>query len=80
MSRGPSGRLVVELKPDLKQQLYVALSLDNLTFKEWLVGQVERYVSEHRQPSLFAAEPRPPIYASATTTNQKMAHKQKKDT
>ena len=75
MSRGPSGRLVVELEPDLKHQLYVALSLDGLTFKEWLVGQVERYISEQRQPTLFAAEPRPPTYAPATTVSQKATHR-----
>jgi hypothetical protein len=80
MSRGPSGRLVVELEPDLKHQLYVALSLDRLTFKEWLVGQVERYISEQQQLVLFAAEPRSPTYASATTVNQRTTHKQKKET
>jgi len=60
MSRGPSGRIVAELEPDLKHQLYVALSSDRMTFKEWLVGQAERYISEQRQPTLFAAEVQPP--------------------
>lgn len=62
MSRGPSGRLVVELEPSLKQQLYSALALDGMTFKNWLTGQAERYISEHKQPQLFAAEPTTPAY------------------
>ena len=62
MSRGPSGRLVVELEPGLKQQLYSALALDGMTFKDWLTGQAERYISEHKQPQLFAAEPASPAY------------------
>jgi len=71
MSRGPSGRLVVELEPDLKHQLYVALSLDGLTFKEWLVSQVDRYISEQHQPALFAAESQSQRYASTTESNRK---------
>ena len=68
MSRGPSGRLVVELNPDLKRELYLALTLDSLTFKEWLTGQVERYISERRQPPLLVAEAQPPRYALATNS------------
>jgi hypothetical protein len=62
MSRGPSGRLVVELEPTLKQQLYSALALDGMTFKDWLTRQAEHYISEHKQPQLFAAEPSSPAY------------------
>ena len=62
MSRGPSGRLVVELETDLKQQLYSTLALDGLTFKDWLTDQATRYVENHRQPQLFAAEPPVPPY------------------
>lgn len=77
MSRGPSGRLVVEMEPDLKHQLYIALSLDRLTFKDWLVGQVERYISEQRQPALFAAEPHPPTYAPTSVSNRQAATKKR---
>ncbi len=70
MSRGPSGRLVVELQPDLKHQLYVALSFDGLTFKEWLTSQAERYISEQQQPLLFAAESQPPAYTYAQSSQR----------
>jgi len=62
MARGPSGRLVVELEPDLKQQLYVALSLDGLTFKDWLTSEANRYIADRYQPQLLAAESPPPKY------------------
>jgi hypothetical protein len=62
MSRGPSGRLVVELEPSLKHQLYSTLALDGLTFKDWLTDQAERYITEHKQPRLFANEPPTPPY------------------
>lgn len=58
MSRGLSGRLVVEMDPQLKRELYSALASDGLTFKNWLVERVERYIIERRQPDLLAAEPR----------------------
>ena len=62
MSRGPSGRLVVELEPELKQQLYSTLALDGLTFKDWLTDQVTRYIDNRHQPQLFAAESPVPSY------------------
>ncbi len=62
MSRGPSGRLVVEIEPSLKHQLYSTLALDGLTFKDWLTDQAERYIAERKQPQLFAAESTPPTY------------------
>lgn len=62
MSKGLSGRMVVELEPDLKRRLYASLASDGLTFKHWLIGQAEHYLSERRQPLLFAAESLPPSY------------------
>jgi hypothetical protein len=64
MAQGPSGRIVVELEPELKRQLYASLAIDGLTFKQWLIAQTERYLSERIQPSLFAAEPPPPPYGN----------------
>ena len=57
MARGDSGRIVIEVDPDLKSLLYVALARENLTLKGWFIREVERYVEAHRQPALFAAEP-----------------------
>jgi hypothetical protein len=50
------------MDPDLKHELYAALASDGLTFKDWLVGRVERYVVERRQPDLLAKEPSALVY------------------
>lgn len=63
MARGPSGRLVVEIEPDLKRQLYGALSIDGLTFKDWLTMEASRYISSRNQLQLLVTEPLPPAYA-----------------
>jgi hypothetical protein len=68
MSRGPSGRIVVELDPALKNELYVALAVDGLTFKEWLLRQVDAYVHGRNQLRLFAAESASPTYRTASDT------------
>lgn len=60
MSRGPSGRIVVELELELKRRLYSELARQGLTFKSWVIDQAERYISDRRQPLLFVAEPRSP--------------------
>lgn len=56
MSRGPSGRIVVEVEPRLKRGLYAELARNGLTFKDWLISQAERYIQESQQPNLFAGE------------------------
>lgn len=62
MSRGPSGRIVVEIEPDLKRRLYSALARDGLTLKDWLIDRAEHYLSEDCAPVLMVAEPRPRAY------------------
>ena len=46
MARGDSGRIVVELDPSVKRQLYSALALENRTLKDWMIERIERYISE----------------------------------
>lgn len=70
VSRGSSGRMVVELEPDLKRSLYASLASDGLTFKDWLIGQAERYISDRRQPLLFAAEPAGPRYGERAGSDE----------
>lgn len=50
MSRGKSGRIVLEIDPRLKARLYTLLSADGKTLKEWFVGQAERYISDTVAP------------------------------
>jgi len=55
MSRGNSGRIVVEIDPEVKDRLYVALVKDKLTLKDWFLTQCNSYLSDVSQPSLFSS-------------------------
>lgn len=45
MSIGNSGRIVIEIEPLLKRELYSALARDGSTLKEWFIRSAERYLS-----------------------------------
>jgi hypothetical protein len=57
-----SGRLVVDIVPELKLALHAALAADGLSLKDWVVRQARDYVDARAQPRLFAAEPATPAY------------------
>ena len=44
MSIGSSGRVVIEIEPELKQQIYASLKARGLTLKEWFLLQSEELV------------------------------------
>lgn len=52
MAKGQSGRVVIELDPLLKRQLYSALASDGSTLKAWFIMAAEKYLSDRQQPSL----------------------------
>jgi hypothetical protein len=52
MSIGPSGRIVIEIAPELKRDLHAALLKDGITLKDWFIAQSEHYVKERQQLSL----------------------------
>lgn len=52
MSVGPSGRIVVEVEPELKRELHSALVKDGQTMKDWFVTQAKSYVEGHQQLNL----------------------------
>lgn len=49
MSIGNSGRIVIEIDPHLKQDIYVSLRRDGITLKEWFIKQAESYLREGTQ-------------------------------
>jgi hypothetical protein len=56
MSIGHSGRIVIEVDPSLKRELYAALSLEGLTLKDWFVRQAGEFVLTANQlPLRFSA-------------------------
>lgn len=57
-----SGRLVVNIEPELKLALHAALAADGLSLKDWLVQYARDYVNERAQPRLFADKPPAPTY------------------
>jgi hypothetical protein len=62
MSRGNSGRIVLEIDPSVKDDLYIALAKRKLTLKDWFLIQCEQFINDTNQPYLFkviAAEPQP---------------------
>lgn len=59
MPVGDSGRIVLEVEPDLKRRLYSALALDHhLTLKDWFVARAREYLQAQQQPSLFTDQRR----------------------
>lgn len=49
MSVGPSGRIVVEVEPELKREFHSALVKDGQTLKDWFVAQATKFVEGRRQ-------------------------------
>jgi len=54
MARGKSGRVVLEIDPDLKEKLYSQLERNQQTMKEWFVGEAETLIYGERQDDLFS--------------------------
>jgi len=48
MARGNSGRVVLEIDPILKKQLYALLALEQLTLKDWFIEKATEYVEANR--------------------------------
>lgn len=53
MPRGRSGRIVVEIDPELKRELYKALVAEERTLKDWFVANAESFINSVTQRSLF---------------------------
>jgi len=53
MARGNSGRIVIEIDPSLKSELYEALTEEGITLKDWFLRHTGSYLAQKAQPSLF---------------------------
>jgi hypothetical protein len=53
MARGQSGRIVLEINPLQKGELYSALTRDGLTLRGWFLQQVDEYLRDRNQLPLF---------------------------
>lgn len=52
MSIGNSGRIVIEIEPELKHELHSALRLEGTNLKTWFLNHVEELLAEKGQQSL----------------------------
>jgi hypothetical protein len=57
MPVGTSGRIVIEIDPELKQELYRALSEQGLNLKQWFLSNAQQYLDQRVQPNLPLFEP-----------------------
>ena len=55
---GDSGRVVIDVDPDLKRQLYSHLALSGHNMKVWFAEAAKKYIADSNQPSLFQDPPR----------------------
>lgn len=47
MVQGASGRVVIEIEPHLKRQLYSTLAAQGMTLKEWFIRCSEHEIERH---------------------------------
>lgn len=57
MSIGNSGRIVIEVDPELKKQLYSSLTRDGMSLKEWFLKNAEVYLTTGGQLALSLPTP-----------------------
>lgn len=46
MAIGDSGRIVLEIDPDIKKRLYASLALDQMSLKEWFIKTAETHIKK----------------------------------
>jgi hypothetical protein len=64
MAVGESGRIVIDVDPDVKRRLYSALALSGSTLKDWFLKNASNFCNESQQPQLFTepgTHPKPRI-------------------
>lgn len=60
MAVGKSGRIVLEVEPELKHRLYSTLALEKKTLKEWFILTANDHIRSQQQPSMFEPLKREP--------------------
>ncbi|MBD2816555.1 hypothetical protein ID850_17805 [Xenorhabdus sp. Flor] len=48
MAKGESGRIVLEVDPELKKALYSILAYEQQTLKYWFVDKAQKHIEEKR--------------------------------
>ena len=53
MAKGSSGRLVIEIDPLVKKELYEKLGEKGLNMREWFLINANAYLKQNKQSSLL---------------------------
>ena len=53
MAKGSSGRLVIEIDPSIKKELYEKLGEKGLNMREWFLINANAYLKQNKQSSLL---------------------------
>lgn len=56
MAKGSSGRVVIEMDPGLKHELYEALKKEELTLKQWFLRNAENFLKSKSQLNLLLSD------------------------
>lgn len=48
MAKGESGRIVLEVEPELKKTLYSILAMEQKTLKDWFVDKAQKHIKENK--------------------------------
>lgn len=56
MAVGKSGRIVLEIEPELKRRLYSRLVLEQKSLKAWFTSKAEEYIDTQQEPK-FSSSP-----------------------
>ena len=71
MARGDSGRIVLEIDPTEKDELYAAVTKDGMTLKDWFRRKASEYLRERNQTQLFAPQALAETPVTYRVTSQK---------
>lgn len=58
MPQGKSGRVVLEIDPVLKRELYLVLAGEQLTLKNWFIEAAQTFIASRTQRGLFDGQTR----------------------
>ena len=48
MAKGESGRIVLEVDPELKKTLYSILAMEQQTLKDWFIDKAQKHINEKK--------------------------------
>lgn len=68
MAKGHSGRIVIDVDPAFKDEVYLALAAQKSTLKDWFLRQAQQLCIEQREPLLLRLQETPPPYNHTSGT------------